>query len=85
MELFVLELAQKYPIALSVLSALYILGAINKPLFTLLHKYAEATDTKSDNEFLAKIESSKAYKAVSYFLDWAVRIKLPQPKPDDKP
>jgi len=83
MELFVLELAQKHPVALSVLSALYVLSAINKPLFTLLHKYVEATESSSDNELLNKVENSKVYKAISYLLDWVVRVKLPQPKKHD--
>lgn len=83
MELFVLELAQKHPVALSVLSALYVLSAINKPLFTLLHKYVEATASSSDNELLNKVENSKVYKAISYLLDWVVRVKLPQPKKHD--
>lgn len=80
MELFLIDLAQSHPTVLAVLSGLYVLSAINKPLFTLLHKYVEATESDADNELLKKVEGSRAYKVISYVLDWAVRIKLPAPK-----
>lgn len=80
MELFFLELAQKHPALLSVLSFLYILSAINKPLFTLLHNYASATETKADDELVEKVEASKLYKGFVYVLDWVVRVKLPVKK-----
>ena len=77
MELFILETVTKYPVLSGVLAGLYILSAINKPLFTLLHAYVDATETIKDNEILSAIEGSKAYAVVKYILDWAVRVKLP--------
>lgn len=71
-------LVQKYPMAAGVMSVLYIAGVCFKPAFTLLHTYVNATPSVKDNELLAKVEASKAYKAIAYVLDWAVRIKLPQ-------
>jgi hypothetical protein len=80
MELFLIELVTKYPLAAGVLSSLYIAGICFKPLFGVFHKYVDATESIKDNEFLAKVEASKAYKAVAYLLDLAVRIKLPVEK-----
>jgi len=79
MELFA-SLVLQYPQVAGILSALYVLGLCNKPLFSLLHTAVDATETIKDNELLAKLEASKAYKIISYVLDWAVRIKLPQEK-----
>lgn len=84
MEMFLLDLVAKYPIAAGVLSVLYVMGFCFKPLFTFLHAYVDATESLKDNELLAKIEGSKIYKSVAYGLDWIVRIKLPQPQPQEK-
>lgn len=70
----------QYPELAGLLSILYVLGLCNKPLFSFLHTLVDATETAKDNEFLARLEASKGYKIVSYVLDWAVRIKLPQEK-----
>ncbi len=77
MELFILDLVQRYPMLAGSLSILYIFGMINKPFFLFMHSLTDATETKTDNEILAKIEGSRLYKGVAFVLDWAVRIKLP--------
>lgn len=77
MELFILDLVQKYPVMTGVLALLYIFGAVNKPFFVFLHSLVDATETIKDNEFLSKVEASRAYRTIVFVLDWAVRIKLP--------
>lgn len=78
MELFIIDLVSKYPTLAGVLAALYVLSSINKPLFSLLRAYVDATETIKDNELLSAVEASKAYAVVQYVLDWAVRVKLPK-------
>lgn len=36
---------------------------------TVFHKYCEATETKADDEFLAKVENSRALRAVLFWID----------------
>lgn len=72
------SLIEKYPMLAQVFIVIGILRAINKPLFSLLQAYVDATASKSDNEMLAKIMNSKAYKYLSYVLDWASSAKLPK-------
>ena len=71
-------LIEKYPILAQVFMVMGILRAVNKPLFSLLQAYAEATASKSDNELLAKIMGSKVYGWVNYGLDWSASVKLPK-------
>lgn len=76
MEEFLMTLIAKYPIAISILAGLYIVSLINKPLFSIFKTIADNTATTKDNEVLATVEASAAYKTICYILDWAVRIKL---------
>mgnify|MGYP000517318420 CR=1 FL=1 len=49
-----------------------------KPLMTAIVNFTNWTETPKDNEFIAKILDSKAYKAFSFVIDWFLSIKLPQ-------
>lgn len=80
MEILILDLVQKYPLATGILSILYIFGMVNKPFFAFLHSLANATENNKDNAMLDAVESSRAYKWLAFVLDWAVRIKLPVKK-----
>jgi len=47
-----------------------------KPMMEAGHKYADWTDTPKDNEFLAKVESSKAWRVFLFVLDWLFSLKI---------
>lgn len=70
------NLAMKYPMVVTIFTVVGILRAINKPLFALLHSYAEATVSKKDDEAVLKIESSKAYTSLVFVLDYLMSIKI---------
>lgn len=70
------SLATNYPWVMTIMLVISIARAINKPLFALLHAYVDATPSIKDNEFLAKLESSKIYKAICWVLDYTLSIKL---------
>lgn len=69
----------QYPILIAVLSVIGVLRVVNKPLFSFLHVVTGATATTKDDEVLAKVEESKAYKVVTYILDWFGSVKIPTP------
>jgi len=76
---WVLDLVGKYP---WVATALLIVGALRlavKPLFSALHTYAESTETKQDDEWLAKIENSRGLRWALYLLDWGASGKIIKP------
>lgn len=75
------SLADKYPVVVGILSVMGFLRAIFKPLFAFVRSIAAATETKKDDEFLDKVESSKVYSTISFILDWFASIKLPQKQP----
>ncbi len=77
MEQFLIDFVFNYPKAAGLFSMLYIIGVINKPVFAVLHKFVDATESVKDNEALKKVEESKLYKAVCYILDLSIRVKLP--------
>lgn len=72
----------KYPILMSIFSAMGIARILFKPLFSFLHAFADATATTKDNEILEKAEASAIYKGVAYVLDYIASIKIgPQVPP----
>lgn len=72
----ILELVNQSVILQKVVLVLIIARAVNKPLFSLLHAYVNATPWSRDNQLLAKIEASKIYKGVCWVLDYLFSIKL---------
>jgi len=75
---FLSDMALMYPALAGVLSVLYIIGLVNKPLFSILKSIVDYTVSTKDNEFYDKIVNSKAYKYISYVLDWSIRFKAPK-------
>lgn len=73
---FIVEFAQAHSWLAMVLFIVGLLRVIVKPLVALAHSVAEYTDTPKDNEFLAKVENSKALATVFFCLDWFGSIKL---------
>ncbi|OQB05738.1 MAG: hypothetical protein BWY19_00763 [bacterium ADurb.Bin212] len=81
MEELLLGLIEKYPGAAYTLMVIGSLRVINKPLFSMLKQLVDYTAwTEKDNALLQKIIDSKAYKYVSYVLDYLGSFKVPQKK-----
>lgn len=73
---YMLQLAVKWPILSTILMFMGTLRLVMKPIVALLHKWVESTETKKDDEWLARVESSVMWKAVLFALDWFGSIKL---------
>jgi len=61
-----------------------VMGSIRivmKPVMVCLKAIAAATETKKDDELIEQVEASKAYKTISFLLDWVLSVKLPEKKP----
>lgn len=76
MELLILEIAQKYPIILSIAAFMGMARMILKPLMTFLHEVVLVTPSPKDDEILKKVEESRIYKGIIWFLDYVVSLKL---------
>lgn len=74
---FIIEMAQKYPVATAMFASIGVLRTVFKPFMALLKTFVVATPSPSDDLLLAKLESSKAYKAFAWFIDYIASIKLP--------
>lgn len=74
---FILEMAQKYPQLTILFIVMGVLRVVFKPLFSFLRVVAEATPSQADNILLDKVQDSKVYKAVAWFLDYIASVKLP--------
>jgi hypothetical protein len=48
-----------------------------KPIMSGIVEFTNWTSSPKDNEFIAKILESKAYKVAAYIVDWFLSIKLP--------
>ena len=77
---FIAPLVAKYPWLAMIITVLGGARLLIKPLFTFLHSVVMVTPTTKDDEFLAKTESSKAYKWAVWVLDYVFSIKLIHPK-----
>lgn len=73
-------LVVKYPWAMTILVVIGVLRSINKPLFSLMRALAKSTTNTTDDGVLDQIEQSKAYKILTYILDWTTSVKLPPQK-----
>ncbi len=71
-----LQLIDKYPALSSVIFIVGALRVINKPLFSLARAVVGVTPSKKDDEYLDKVEGSKAYKSIIYILDWFASVKV---------
>lgn len=70
------DVAAKYPVIVTILTLMGFLRAVMKPLITAIHKYAESTETPVDNEWIAKVENSRALKFFLYGLDYLASVKV---------
>ena len=53
---------------------------VNKPLFALIQKAVEATETDTDDKWWAKAQEHKAMKSFFWLLDWTASVKMPKGK-----
>lgn len=86
MEEFLISQAVSHPWIATAFMVIGVARTINKPMFALFHKFAEATPSKKDDEVLQKVEGSKIYSYICFLLDYSLSIKIgPQaPKPEAK-
>jgi len=74
---FILAMAEKYPIVVTILFFVGALRAVFKPLHLVIDAYVNFTDDPSDNEKWEKVKGHKYYKAVAWFIDYITSVKLP--------
>ncbi len=70
--------AGKYGVIVKIISVIGIARVVFKPVMSTIQAVIGLTPSVKDDEMLAKIMNSTAYKMVAYFLDWTLSIKLPQ-------
>jgi len=82
MEEIIIGLITKYPQTMTVFAIMGLLRAIFKPIMAGVETYIAGSESKQDDEKLAKIKAHKAYKAFAWVLDYTASIKLPKEKKD---
>lgn len=80
MEQIIAELAAKFPVVMAICAGIGIFRIVFKPFVALVKMYVAATETKKDDEAVAKVEASKFWKAVLWIVDYLLSIKLPSKK-----
>lgn len=73
---FVSGVAAKFPVVITILSAIGIMRTCAKPLFGAYEKYVASTETKEDDERLAKWRGAWWFKTFAYVLNWTASIPL---------
>lgn len=53
---------------------------VNKPLFTVIQKFVDSTETKVDNEWWANAQKHPAMRSFLWVLDWTASVKVPKGK-----
>lgn len=78
MDLLILDLAQKAPVILSILSIVGLLRLVMKPLMSILKAVAAETATDKDDKIIEKVESSAIWKGLCWVIDYVASVKLPK-------
>lgn len=73
---FIKDMADKYPVVLSIISVMGMARLFLKPVMTFLHEIVLITPSKKDNELLKKAEESKASKSLKFVLDYLFSLKI---------
>lgn len=73
---YLIGLANQNPHLASLFLLMGVAKAVFKPLMDLAHAYVQATASPDDDAKLAEVESSPAFKAFSYLLDYFAHIQL---------
>jgi len=79
MDLFLMGLADSYPIVFKVAMYLGMARMIMKPLMVFLQDVVKVYPGEKDDIMLEKIMGNKIYKGLVFVLDYALSLKLPKP------
>jgi len=72
---FFFSFSEKYPFIASVMVIMASARMIIKPVISALKVYAAESESKKDDELVAKVEGNQVYKAIMYVLDYVFSIK----------
>ncbi len=75
---FIMWVVAKNPHVAALIVMMGTLRLVLKPIMSALKEVIDLTPTKWDNEQFDKLINSKAYKAVSWVLDYVGSVKLPK-------
>ncbi len=75
---FIMWVVAKNPQVAALIVMMGTLRLVLKPIMSALKEVIDLTPTKWDNEQFDKLINSKAYKAISWALDYVGSIKLPK-------
>ena len=75
-----IDYAAQYPWVMLGLLVMAKARAIFKPLFWLLHKITDFTETTSDNALLNSVEKSKILAGLYWLADFLISAKIVDPK-----
>lgn len=73
---FLMQMGEKYPVIFAIVSYMGMARLIMKPLMSFLHEYVLITPSEKDNILLKKVEESKVFKAIVWFLDYFASLKI---------
>ncbi|MDD2763472.1 MAG: hypothetical protein PHE83_05800 [Opitutaceae bacterium] len=73
---FVVALALKYPVIITILAAVGTLRFFFKPVVSLIEAYVQSTPSPADDEAIAKVEASAPWKWFCWALDFFCSIKV---------
>lgn len=76
MEPLIIAFAEKYPVAVTILAGVGVLRAIFKPIMSVARAYVQSTKSTDDDLKLDEVESSKAFKALAWLVDYVASIKI---------
>lgn len=77
---FFITFAKDWPILASIIVIMGTLRMFLKPVFAFMKEIVALTKTTKDDEVVAKVEASAAYKWVMFLVDYLASIKLPGAK-----
>jgi len=69
---------KQYPVIGIVVFWIGAVRIVMKPVMAVALAIVQLTNTKSDDEWLAKLKTKKWYKTVCFILDWFLSVKLPK-------
>ena len=73
---FIVNLAQSHPWVLTLVSIMGALRFFFKPLVSLVEAWVKSTPSPTDDEFVEKVEASKAWKTIAWLIDLLASIKF---------
>lgn len=72
----IVALAAKYPLLVTIFSVIGLARAIFKPVMAVVETRVKESESTSDDELLAKVESSRWWKVFTFILDWGASVKV---------